>query len=388
MPKLFEKKLNALSVRRIQKPGRHADGSGLYLNVEQSGSKSWLLRVTVKGKARTIGLGSISHVSLAEAREKATRLRKVAKNGGDPISERDGQEKNVPTFEEAARQVYKEHRGAWKNAKHKEQWINTLRDFAFPVMGDRGVDEITSADVLEVLQPIWLTKAETARRVRQRMRAVLDWSIAKHYRETMNPVDAVRKALPKQPAQKKHHASLPYAEIPAFLQELRAFKANAVVKLGLELLIHTAVRTSEILGAEWKEIDFKRSTWTIPAERMKANNEHRVPLSDQSLALLKEMEEYRGKAPWIMLGRSWKKPMSNMVFVMLLRRMGRDDITVHGFRSSFRDWTAERTSTPRDVCEEALAHQIPDKVERAYRRSDLFEKRRPLMDQWSGFLMS
>jgi integrase len=391
MPKLIEKKLNALSVKRISKPGRHADGSGLYLNVEKSGAKSWILRVMVRGKARTIGLGSLREVSLAEAREHAARLRKVAKSGGDPVAERDGTElepNHVPTFETAARQVLADHHQAWKNAKHRQQWLNTMRDYAFPIIGDRPVDQIGSADVLDVLQPIWLVKAETARRVRQRMRAVFDWSIAKHHRTTMNPVDAVRRALPKQSAKKAHHSALPYAALPAFLQDLRSSKSSEVVKLALEFLVLTAARTGEILGARWDEIDDESAVWAVPAERMKAGEEHRVPLSDRCLQILEQARQFKGNNAYVFPGRSWTKPLSNMAFAVTLRRMGRTDITVHGFRSSFRDWTAERTSTPRDVCEAALAHTIRDKVEAAYRRTDLFDRRRVLMDEWSRFLAS
>lgn len=388
MPRLLERKLNALSVRRLTKPGRHADGSGLYLNVERTGSKNWLLRVTVKGKARTIGLGSALDVTLAEAREKAARLRKVTKEGGDPIAERDGKaaEDAVPTFEEAARQVFEEHKNAWKNPVHKRQWINSLRDYAFPIIGDRRVAEIGSSDILEVLQPIWLTKPETARRVRQRMRAIFDWCLAKHYRETMNPVDAVKQALPKQQSKQRHFAALPYSEVPDFINQIWTSSAGDLVKIGFVFLIHAACRTSEVLGAQWNEIDMEKAIWTVPAERMKANEEHRVPLSQSSLDLLEGARMYDSKSGYIFPGRNWTKPLSSMVFGQVLRRMKRTDITVHGFRSSFRNWTADCTSTPNDVCEAALAHQLKDKVEAAYNRTDHFEKRRVLMNEWSKFL--
>jgi integrase len=389
MPKIIERKLNARSVKTITRPGRHADGGGLYLNIEKSGAKSWILRVMVKGKARNIGLGSRRDLTLAEAREEAARLRRIAKAGGDPIAERDGAgdgEVEIPTFETAARQYYAEHRGGWKNPKHRQQWFHTLRDYVLPVIGNKQVDRIGSSEVIEVLLPIWQAKPETARRVRQRMRAVFDWAIAKQYRGTMNPVDAVRKALPQQPKKAGHHAALPYEELPVFLDHLRASNSNALVKLGLEFLILTATRTGEVLGARWEEIDQEKAIWTIPADRMKAGVEHRVPLPARCMEILDQAQQFKGKSPHLFPGRSWTKPLSNMAFAMALRRLGRSDITVHGFRSSFRDWTAERTGAPRDVCEAALAHTIRDKVEAAYRRSDLFERRRKLMDDWSRYL--
>ena len=246
-----EKKLKALDVKRQTKPGRYADGGGLYLTVTKGGSKSWTLRVMVAGKAQVIGLGSVQDVSLAEAREKAAGLRKIAKEGGNPRAERNGATENsIPTFAEAARKVYEEHNSAWKNPKHRQQWINTMAAYAFPVIGNQRVDEIGSSDVLEVLQPIWLTKPETARRVRQRMRAVFDWCLAKHFRETMNPVDAVRKALPRQTDRPKHHVALPYTDLPAFLGALEASPSQIIVKTALAFLIHTASRTGEVIGRE------------------------------------------------------------------------------------------------------------------------------------------
>ena len=384
-----EKKLKALDVRRLTKPGRHADGGGLYLTITKSGSKSWTLRVMVAGKARVIGLGSAQNVSLAEAREKAAKLRKVAKEGGDPRVVRDGRTENAPpTFAEAARKVFEEHNAAWKNPKHRQQWINTLEAYAFPVIGDKRVDEVGSSDILEVLQPIWLKKPETARRVRQRMRAVFDWCLAKHYRETMNPVDAVRKALPRQTDRPKHHAALPYVELPTFLAALEASPSHIIVKTALAFLIHTASRTGEVIGAGWSEVDEEKKIWIVPAERMKSGIEHRVPLTDASLALLQQAKAFRGRTDFIFPGRGWRKPLSNMAMAMAARRVEFGPVTVHGFRSSFRDWSAERTSAPRDVCEAALAHTVRDKVEAAYRRTDLFEKRRALMAQWSRFLTS
>ena len=263
-----------------------------------------------------------------------------------------------------------------------------METYAFPVIGDQRVNEIGSSDVLDVLQPIWLTRPETARRVRQRMRAVFDWCLAKHFRETMNPVDAVRKALPRQTDRPKHHAALAYVELPAFLAALEASPSHIIVKTALAFLIHTASRTGEVIGASWSEVDEEKMIWTVPAERMKSGVEHRVPLTEASLALLERAKSFRGRTDFIFPGRGWRKPLSNMAMAMAARRVDFGSITVHGFRSSFRDWSAERTSAPRDVCEAALAHAIRDKVEAAYRRTDLFEKRRELMAQWSLFLTS
>ncbi|MGI9501762.1 MAG: tyrosine-type recombinase/integrase, partial [Geminicoccaceae bacterium] len=284
--------------------------------------------------------------------------------------------------------VFDEHNAAWKNPKHRQQWINTMETYAFPVIGELRVDEIGSNGILEVLQPIWLTKPETARRVRQRMRAVFDWCLAKHFRETMNPVDAVRKALPRQTDRPKHHAALAFLDLPAFLTVLETSLSHIIVKTALAFLIHTAARTGEVIGASWSEIDNENMIWKVPAERMKSGVEHRVPLTEASLALLEQAKLFqgRGRTDFIFPGRGWRKPLSNMAMAMAVRRVDFGPVTVHGFRSSFRDWSAERTSVSRDVCEAALAHTVRDKVEAAYRRTDLFEKRRVLMAQWSSFL--
>lgn len=390
MPRLLERKFNALSVKRLTKPGRHADGSGLYLNVEKTGAKNWLLRVTVKGRARTIGLGSYLDVTLAEAREKASRLRKVAKEGGDPIAERDGKfaANAAPTFENAANQFHIQYQDSWKCEKHKRQWLSSLRDHVFAGIGQLCVDEINSDHVLRVLEPIWLNKPKTAINVKQRMKSVFDWSIAKRYRDTMNPVDAVRMALPKQSKSPKHHASLQYDELPAFLHQLQGSNSSDLVKISLTLLIHTALRTNEVLKSEWGEVDINQAVWTIPAERMKAGKEHRVPLSSQAIEVLNLARQYQTNSPFIFPGQSGNKPLSEYPFRMALSRMGRDDITIHGFRSSFRNWTADCTNEPREICEMALAHSIRDQTEAAYNRTDLLNRRRALMNLWSEFLVN
>ena len=279
-----EKALSAVKVRSLSKPGRYADGNGLYLVVDPSGAKRWLLRTVVRGKRRDIGLGGLKLVSLAEARDKALSNRKVARDGGDPLAERNRARMTVPTFSEAARSVHEEHAKAWKNPKHVDQWINTLSQYVFPTIGDYRVDHIDTPDVLKVLGAIWLTKPETARRVRQRIHTVLDWATASGFRSGENPVDGVSRGLPRQPDNKRHHAALPYGEVPGFIAKLRASPdLGETTSLAFEFLILTAARTREVVEAEWSEIDIERAIWTVPANRMKAGKEHRVPLSPRCL---------------------------------------------------------------------------------------------------------
>jgi integrase len=379
-----EKALTAVKIRNAQ-PGRHADGNGLYLVVDDSGAKRWVLRTVVRGKRCDIGLGGFSLVSLAEAREEAARLRKIARKHGDPLAERRKARRSVPTFEEAARRVHESLSASFRNAKHAAQWISTLAAYVFPVFGSRSVDSIESADVLAALTPVWNSKPETARRVRQRMKTVFDWAKASGYRSGDNPVEGVSKVLPKHNGKKVHHPALPYAQVPEFLIAMRDCAAGVSAKLAFEYMILTATRTSEVLLAEWNEIDVDAKTWTIPAERMKAKVEHRVPLSPRCLEILRAAREITDGGKYVFPGRL-HKPLSNMVFEMTLRdRMNRDDITPHGFRSSFRDWAEEKTNTQRSVVEAALSHKVPDKVEAAYLRTTLFDKRRRLMDAWATY---
>jgi integrase len=376
-----EKALTALKVKAVNEPGRYGDGNGLYLVVEPTGAKRWMLRTVVQGRRRDIGLGGAQLVSLAEAREKALNLRKVARAGGDPVAEK--ARTLVPTFAQAAQSAHTEHVAAWRNKKHAAQWISTLRRYAFPGIGTRRVDQIETRDVLKVLSPIWLTKPETAKRVKQRIGTVLDWAKAAGFRAGENPVNGVAKGLPKQPDQKKHHAALPYGEVPSFIRDLRANDGTDPTKFAFEFLILTAARTKEVLLARWSEV--KDGVWTLPRERMKAKREHRVPLSPRCLAVLRRAKELSDGSEYVFSGRSAGKPLSNTVFLMALRRMG-IQVTAHGFRSAFRDWAAEQTNFTREVCEAALAHTIRDKAEAAYRRGDLFEKRRELMNAWSVFV--
>jgi integrase len=380
-----DKRLTAVTVRNLKNPGRYADGNGLYLVVDHSGAKRWMLRTVIAHKRRDIGLGSVRLVSLAEAREEATKLRRQARRGEDPLAERRRASQAIPTFRDAAQRVHAAHAATFKNERHKAQWIASLEADVFPTFGDLRVSTIQPSDVLRALSPIWTTKPETARRLKQRIKVVLDWAKASGYRSGDNPVDGVTKVLPKVRHGGKHHAALPYAQVPQFLEDLRKIEGHESTKLAFELLILTATRTSEVLGARWEEIDRAAKTWTIPGARIKAGREHRVPLSSRCLELLDRATAISNGGEFVFPGRSPKAPPSNMVFLMLLRRMKRDDITAHGFRSTFRDWAAERTTFSRSVCEAALAHVVKDKTEAAYFRTDLFEQRRELMESWTKF---
>lgn len=380
----LEKALSALKIKQISAAGRYADGNGLYLVVDPSGAKRWLLRLVVQGKRKDIGLGGLSVVSLAEAREQALEYRKIARAGGDPLAAKREAKKAYPTFKVAAETVHEEHKAAWKNGKHVQQWINTLTQYAFPVIGDMRIDRLDTPDILRVLAPIWLTKPETARRVRQRLSTVFDWAKAAGYRVGDNPVEGVARGLPKQSGRDTHHEAMPFAEVPAFIKAMRATNSSLTAKLAFEFLILTATRTSETLLARKPEIDLAAKLWTIPAERMKAKRIHRVPLSDRCIEILNEAIAISGNSKYLFPGRNEEKPLSNMVFLEILRRM-EIKVTAHGFRSSFRDWASETTGFPREIAEMALAHTIENKVEAAYRRGDLLQKRRDLMEAWARF---
>jgi integrase len=376
--------LTAVAVRQLAKPGRYADGNGLYLVVDPSGARRWLLRIMVQGRRRDIGLGSARLVPLATARDAATDMRRMARDGGDPVAERRLRRATAPTFIIAAQKVHAETVDSWKNKKHAAAWLTTLETYAFPTIGDRPIDRIETADVLSILTPIWLTKAETARRVRQRMRTVFDWARVAYGLRGVNPVDGVERALPKQSDRGEHFAALPYAQVAAFMATLRHGSIANPTLLAFEFLILTACRTNEVLLATWDEIDLAAATWTIPAVRMKGHETHVVPLSKRAQAILTTMTALTADSGFVFPSPRPGKPLSNMVFLMALRRMELA-ITAHGFRSSFRDWAAEETHFPNFVVEKALAHTIKNKVEAAYRRGDLLKKRRELMDAWATY---
>ncbi len=383
---------NALSnvkVRQTNKAGRYADGNGLYLVVDppsgaKSAAKRWLLRIIVQGRRRDLGLGGLGLVSLAEAREKAQQYRKIARQGGDPIAEAKKARIKIPTFREAAEAVYGDLAKTWRSKVHTSDWINSLINYAFPTIGDKPLDEVSTPDVLNVLRPIWLSKAVTARRVKQRIGTVMDWAKAAGFRSGENPVDGVAKGLPKQPDRKRHHRALPYAQTPMFISRLCSSNTAEVIRLAFEFLILTGARTGEVLGARWAEIDFTSKVWNIPAGRQKVDHrDHRVPLASRCVEILRRAQELSGGCEFVFPGRFKGKPFSDTIFRDALKRTG-FDVTAHGFRSTFRDWAAECTNFPNHVCEMALAHTVKDKTEAAYRRGDLFDKRVALMGEWAA----
>lgn len=382
-------KLTAVQVRNAKVPGRYVDGRGLMLVIGTDGSRKWVVRLQRDGRRRDFGLESERDVKLAEAREGADTIRKRVRNSLDPVAERRKEKVTVPTFEEAARSCHAEHKAAWKNGKHAAQWLTTLEAHVFPTIGKLTVDRIDAPQVRDALLPIWLEKPETARRIRQRIGAVLDWAAAKGYRSGENPVRGIFKGLPKQPKGQEHFAALPWQKVPEFIAGLRdTDKAGPVVKLLFEFLILTAVRSGEARGARWSEFDLEAKTWTIPKGRMKAGVAHVVPLAPQTVKVLEEARKLARKPDdpdaLVFEGAKPGRPMSDMTLTMLLRRLN-TACTAHGFRSSFRDWAAETTNFPREVAEAALAHALESKVEAAYRRSDLLVKRRKLMEAWAGF---
>jgi integrase len=388
--------IHKLAPRKVETagPGKYEDGGGLRLVVSNSGAKKWVLRFTVNGKRREMGLGSLQDVGLAEARDKATKYRKQAKNGVDPIEARHAEIEETPTFTTCAARYIRAHRHGWKNAKHARQWARTLKTYARPVIGKSGVDVITSADILKILSPIWTTKTETAKRVQGRIENVLDYAAAHGYCDPINPArwrGHLDKLLPKPSRVKKviHHPAMPHTEVSAFMTELSGNRS--VSAQALQFLILTATRTSEVLQAKWSEIDQDASVWTIPATRMKTGREHRVPLCDAAIVILETLPPIDGN-PYVFPGFRHGRPLSNMALLQLMRGLGygkngkRNHYVPHGFRSSFRDWSGEVSSFPRDVAEMALALVIENKVEAAYRRGDLFDKRRKMMQEWADYL--
>ena len=378
--------LTAMKIKTLTEPGRYTDGDGLMLIVATGGARSWMLRARIEGKRRDIGLGSLKVLTLAEARAKATELRRQIAQGIDPIAERKKVEDPVPTFREAATLVHEEHKAAWKNGKHQDQWINTLTTYAFPKLGDRLVNDIEGPIIRDVLAPIWLAKPETARRVRQRIGAVLDWSYARGYRPTEAPMRSLSKGLPRQPRKDGHFAAMPFTDVPKLITRLR--ERSSVGRLAMEALILTAARSGEIRGATWSEVDLDAGMWTVPAERMKMGKVHHVPLAPEGIDVFRRAEALRVPCSDLVFpGQRLKNQLSDMTLLKVMRDM-ETGVTVHGFRSAFRDWVAEETSYPGEVAEAALAHAIPNKVEAAYRRTDFLEKRRSLMREWAAFCTS
>ena len=375
--------LTVARVKTLTEAGRYVDGDGLMLVVKPTGAQSWTLRVRIGGDRRDIGLGSAKVLTLAEARAKAAELRRDIARGIDPIAEKKKVVDPVPTFRDAAIRVHADHKAAWKNGKHQAQWISTLETYAFPMIGDRPVDKIEGPLIRDVLAPIWLIKPETARRVRQRIGAVLDWSYVKGYRKTEAPMRSLSKGLPRQPRKDGHFAAMPYADVPKLIARLR--ERSSVGRLALEALILTAARSGEIRGATWSEVDLDTGVWSVPAERMKMRRVHHVPLAPQAIDAFRRAEGLRVPCSDLVFpGQKLKSPVSDMTLLKVMRDM-ETGVTVHGFRSAFRDWVAEETNYPGEVAEAALAHAIPNKVKAAYRRTDFLEKRRSLMREWATF---
>lgn len=396
MPRKLHNALTVMTVKNA-KAGRHADGGGLHLLVKDTGARSWVYRFMLKGKSRDIGLGAAGPggISLADARDLATALRLKVKSGIDPLEERQRAEAHAKAAEQSAKVAgisfkamaethIAANRDSWRNAKHKQQWENTLQTYAYPVIGDLPVAEVDTPHVLKVLDPIWREVPETASRLRGRIETVLDSAKARGYRHGENPARWRGHLAQILPARTKlsrgHHKAMSYDAIPAFVEQLQG--REAIAALALEFVILTAARTGEVIAADWSEVDLSKALWTVPAERMKAGKEHRVPLSPRAVAILEETRQLGGK--YLFPGGQSASKLSGMAMAMLLRRM-KQDVTVHGFRSAFRDWAAECTGYSHEVAEMALAHTISSAVERAYRRGDLFDKRRRLMDEWATY---
>lgn len=387
-------KLSALAVNKATKPGYYGDGAGLYLQISKSSTKSWIFRFTLAGKQREMGLGALHTIGLADARAKAKECRAVLLTGQDPLEARNAakltnalERAKMITFDQCASAYIAAHRGGWKNAKHAAQWENSLSTYAGPIIGTLPVATVDTALIVKVLSPIWQTKTETATRVRGRIESVLDWATVSKYRVGENPArwrGHLENLLadPSKMSRVVHHPALPWEEVAQFMVRLRGAQGMAARAVAFAIL--TAARSGEARGAVWGEINLKEATWTVPAARMKAGREHRVPLSTTAMDLLNDLPRGHG---FIFPGSREGTALSDMSLTAVLRRLGRHDITVHGFRSTFRDWCSESVGNvfPREVCEHALAHSLPDKVEAAYRRGDLLPKRKLLMQAWSDF---
>jgi integrase len=387
-------RLKAVTVTKAKSPGLIADGAGLYLRIGPTGAKSWVFRFRRDGKLHDMGLGPLHTVSLAEAREKAQECRKLRLQQIDPIEARRAGQVEAKlaaatsiTFRECAARYIEAHKAGWRSAKHPKIWATSVSAYAHPILGDLRVQVIDTGLVMKVIEPIWTEKPETASRVRARIESILDWATVRGYRTGENPArwrGHLEKLLPKRSRIRgvKHFAAMPYQEVSAFLATLRG--RDGLAAQALQFLILTAARASEAAGARWDEINLSERVWTIPASRMKGGLQQRVPLPAGAIAIIKRMAEIRS-SDFVFPGTKFGRPLSTTAMWELLRRMRRDDVTLHGFRSSFCDWAAEQTNFPREVVEMALAHKIGNAVERAYRRGDLFEKRRQLAEAWAKF---
>lgn len=379
-------KLTAVAVKAATKSGRYQDGNGLQLLVKASGAQSWVLRIQVNGKRRDIGLGSAATVTLKEAREKADELRRLYHRGADPLADRRAAKLAaavIPTFRDAAIAAHGEHKDGWRNVKHRADWLSSLERYAFQALGNIRVDLVDAPTVRDVLLPIWLDRPETARRVRQRIKLVVDWAAAKGYRPALD-LSGIAKALPRQPKSDSHFAAMPYEQVPDFVASLRASN-ETISRLALQFLILTAARSGEVRGATWPEIDLDARTWTIPGSRMKAGKAHVVPLSDAALAILARVQPIRAQADAPIFPGTKGQALSDMTMLKIMRDRSLP-FSVHGFRSAFKTWAVEATSFPDAVSEAALAHIDANKVRAAYSRTDFRQQRTDLTAAWANFV--
>jgi integrase len=385
--------LTVLKIKSLSKKGLYHDGSGLYMQINPSGSKSWIFRFMLRSKSRSMGLGPTQLVTLSEARMKAHTMRRLLLDGIDPIEHRKEERKVhvkviVPSFDECADTYITEHEQTWKNDKHKAQWRSTLKMYASPVIGKMPVNEVEDHHIKSILVPIWQSKHETASRLRGRIESVLDWATVHKFRKGENPArwkghfEIMFAKLSKAKAA-NHHPALAIGEMPQFMTNLQIQQGNGA--RALEFLILTACRTGEVMGAQWSEFNLAEHYWLIPRERMKAAKEHKVALSKQAVKIIEAMRSDVNVSRYVFVGNKGDKPLSNMAMLMLIRRMNYEELTSHGFRSTFRDWIAEKTQYPHELAEMALAHSIGNKVEAAYRRGDMFEKRIQLMQDWADY---
>ena len=389
MPKQVHNQLTPLRIREVKQPGDYADGNGLYLRVDRSGVKRWVQKITIRGKRRNLGLGSIHVVTLAQARAQAAGNKRMVREGGDPLSTK--RQAIMPTFAEAAATVIALNQPTWSNEKQAYQWEMTVSKYVNPVIGERLVGDIASSDVLAVLTPIWTSKHETARRVRQRIGAVMDWAVAQGYRADNPAGSALARVLPRMPRTQAHQQAIPYDEVADAIRRFNGSEADATTKLSFEFLVLTASRSSEVRLATWAEVDMLAATWTVPPERMKGRRglrrEHRVPLSGRALDVLDEAAQLTDGNGLIFPSPLTGRAISDATHRKRLRELGIPAVP-HGFRSSFRDWASEQTDAPHAVMEAALAHVISNATEAAYARSDLFDRRRVLMDEWAAYLVA
>ena len=387
-------KLTALSIKAICEPGRHGDGDGLYLHVAPTGTKSWVQRIVINEKRRDIGLGSYPTISLAQARSLAAANRSAVSEGRDPLAEKREAKQaahnpapSVPTFAEAAARVIELRRPTWSNPKHAAQWTSTLEMYAFPVIGQKQVDEVTASDAMNVLEPIWTAKNETASRVRQRMETIMDWAVTHGYCLDNPAGKALLKVLPRVNKEPKHHPALPYNQVGWAIAQVRESTANLLTKLAFEFLVLAAARSGEVRNANWGEIRWDRRTWEIPAIKMKARRPHRVPLSDRAMEILNEAWAISGPDGLVFPARPGGSAVSDMTLTVLLRRLGIPAVP-HGFRSSFTDWAEEQMGEFSSAADAALAHQEKSKTRRAYKRTDFFDVRIGLMQKWADYAES